>query len=631
MNIYSLKKVNNGVIKLWKRVDIVGFKRHYGLDNKVSRIVGFTPDYKGFRPSKPVLSHNYFTEFYRDRFKHINKTFPDLVEPLQKSILSERIVFSGGYDSSTNHLSAILTPNPSKYDEKQILDVLEKGAFKWFNSPIVEFDDPEEMIYTTNFNKKSSPGHYTGKLIGKNKGTTNLYSVNTAIEIFKDIKQKPHKNWYLWELLGREKDIKIEHSLKDYSSYGIYNNLPDASTRVVLSADKPAAHLLCWFAQKLSSCLMRYNNKFDIKEKFSYKKYEKYYYNRERYDFWVDADWSNFDANVDTPFIKIAGAILLGSFSFTTKENLRISYFIIESIITKYILIPPGIVVECTKGVPSGHPFTTLINCYINIIYWSIIGYEIYGDNYVDNMELTVYGDDALVWFKSHPRIWEIDKICENNNIKSDPIVPKLTFTRTYENEQNSPDFLKRVFDPVRVFWNHKKRFDRILYQTSKRDINDQILLIISFIETAPFDKQFNLLSMEFFGFCRHKYSHLINYDVMNQMNNIQESINKIELTYLPEPKNNMSGYNLEKGLLTRGEKYLEKIDKPIRVIRKDHLLMSYALSKSISYLNKNKDFLIKAYEYGLKLPFATFHNEFNIEVPLDKINRLLRKWAVPP
>jgi hypothetical protein len=139
---------------------------------------------------------------------------------------------------------------------------------------------------------------------------------------------------------------------------------------------------------------------------------------------------------------------------------------------------------------PSGHPFTTTINCIINTIYWCIIGYKIYGDNYADNMDFEVYGDDSVVYLKKHKNIYRIDEIVKEIGLKSDPLLDNLRICGFQYDESEEIDFLKRRLNDDVIKWNHKKILDRILYQTKNRNINDQIELLYNYYITCPNDEQ---------------------------------------------------------------------------------------------------------------------------------------------
>lgn len=543
MSIYNLVNIGNSVYKLHKRVNLQQFKDYFFLnENSKSKIVGFTPDYIGINPAKPVVKFNYFNEFCVNNIQQIKNKYNNLYKSLIKVLNKPRISYNGGYDSSSLHLRVIFSENPTKYKRDEILNILQKSNFKWFNSPVVQFINKEELLWATGYNPKSKPGHYTSKLFKNTKRGQSIHaSLHAAIKLYEMVRHQPFRNYYLWEILGREKDIKIN---------GI-NKAQHVSARVVLSTEETATLLQCHFAQKITKALSTADNKFDIEGQFDYKKSQKYYENRFHYDYYVDADWKGFDSNVEGVFIEVALAILLCELASQDKFHMRISFYIIQSVLVKYIAVPPGIVVECQKGVPSGSPFTTISNCYINIVYWCLIGYNIYGDNYADNMELTVYGDDAIVWFKEHPNLYKIDTYIKEIGIKSEPIFEKLYPTKLFSKLTEEPDFLKRHFNSFEIYWNPIKRFEKIIYQSKNRTINEQILQILGYQETSPFDKEFNNLVEFYLQELLFKYGNKIDNEIITKIKNNKETVENLEKNFIFDPNINKhnEGYHKEMSL----------------------------------------------------------------------------------
>lgn len=458
------------------------FKEFFNIKN-TNKIVGFTPDYCGYVPSKPVNFLNIFVEVFQDNLNEIKFKFPRIYINLINSLKEFREVFSGSYDSNSGHLSEFLQDNSSKIKASEIIQKF--SSCKWLPSPKLDFSDFKESKNYINYNPDSDPGHYTSKLLGyKNKGGTINVAFPLAEKKFDLIRKIPIDNYCLWDILAREKDIK--HSSADNKRI---------STRVVLNTEHHEVILLSFFFQKLMKSISSFYKKdtrFNIAGEYNGDKALKLFNKVSNYDFYLDADWSFFDASIDTEFLKAAGCIMFSN-SFNSKEDMRMLYHVISSFVKKYIIVPPGIVVELNRGNPSGHPGVTAVNCYVNLIRWAMIGFEIYGKNFQDYMDVEVYGDDAVVMFKDNPKLFKIDKIIKELGFKSDNLLPKLTNTDYYniKNDQ-TPDFLKRRLYNCELCWNNDKLFDKLIYQSKKRSLYDQIDLICNFVKTAPGDLEFN-------------------------------------------------------------------------------------------------------------------------------------------
>jgi hypothetical protein len=465
----------------FKYTNIDGFKKHFGI-NKTNRIVGYTPDYVGTTPSKIVLNDNVFTKFIINEKELIkNECSKEFYNDLIKSASDTRIVYSTGYTSVHSHLKEFLKDDTSDIKAESILQFLRNTDNKWIYSPKVDFYDSKELDYMIRVNLNADSGHYTSKLVNEKKGNTNLISRVVAKKLYSQIKRIPIKNFYLWKLLGREKDVKLTTFKKD-------NQEVDCGSRAIMSTEDPMCTLLMWFAQKIQVGLANENNKtFSVDGEYDVSKARRLYESESDFDFKLEADWTFYDSNVNSEMIKAASILMLSGLP-NDKLHDRIRYTITKSILTKYLVIPPGIVIELNRGVPSGHPFTTLINCTVNTIYWSMIGNEIYGENYQDFMKIEVYGDDSYVLFKNHKNLNKIDEIISGLGLKSEKLLPELKLCRFDYKKDELPDFLKRRYYENKLLWNHKKLIDKILYQSKRRSLNDQIDLLLSYYNTAPFD-----------------------------------------------------------------------------------------------------------------------------------------------
>jgi hypothetical protein len=499
--------------------------------NMTNRVVGFLPFHIGFRKSSPVNFNNIFNKLFIENSKYIEENFPLINETIIKCATNYREVYSGSPDSNTNHLKDFLSDNTEKViSTEEMLRIVMLGDF--IQVPSVNYSNPYEMIYCTNFNSKSTNGIMTSRIVNsQSKGYSIDMCTKIAIDKYRIIREKPFKNFCLWELLSREKDFDI--SKKD--------NLKKLSTRVVMSTEHHETILLSWIISKfMDSYKLGTSNgngrrSFEIDGEFDGTKAHLIKTRLSNYDYYLDADWSAFDSTITTQELELCGAIMFSE-SVTKREDLRLFFHVISSFCTKYIAIPPGIVVELNKGNPSGHPGVTAVNCFVNLIRWSLIGYKIYGDNYSSMMDILVYGDDAIIGFKENPNLWKIDSIIKELNYKSDPLAEKLypvPLMGAFIDE--GPDFLKRRFGGVSISWNLKKIFDKIIYQSKVRTIDEQIDLLINYAETGPGIIEFN----NFVKFIINKY--LDSYDVDIDKDKIINRLNSLdEYRFIIKKNNNL-------------------------------------------------------------------------------------------
>jgi len=492
--IYKTRREKNNIYKYGKSCRLSEFKQYFGI-NKTNRVVGITPDYVGSRPSKIVRCRNFFTDHFLKRHNYLlSDNFSDVFkQDIRSSISESRIVLSGGYDSCDEHLKAIFKDNREdcQFDINEYFKNIEKwGITSWFETPEVSFYDKKELLYNIRVNEEANPGHYTSQLISKVKSETTFVARSVAAKIYELLKKQPVKNTYLWTLSKREKDIKV------------CGNDEAVSTRVVLFCEDPMTTLLMWFSQKILTGLNSCKNKFNISGDYTYAKAEKIYSRSKDYDWYIDTDWKLFDSNQDTKFIE--AALLLCTSGFPDDflhKNIR--NLIIQSSVTKYVALPPGVVVELNRANASGHPFTTLLNCNVNVIYWTLILNKIYGDNFKEFSDIEVYGDDGLIFFKDHPNLSKIDEIISEVGLSSESLSGRFVPTNMSCESNAKPDFLKRRFSSSGISWNLKKMFDRLFYQVRKRNVTDQLELLRSYVLTSSFNEDVHKYAVDFYEFLK--------------------------------------------------------------------------------------------------------------------------------
>jgi len=244
----------------------------------------------------------------------------------------------------------------------------------------------------------------------------------------------------------------------------------------------------------------------------------------------------------------------------------NLTYTLISSVVTKFIVLPPGVVVELNRAQPSGHPTGTLINCNVNLIYWCLIGYKIYGDNYGDMMRVEVYGDDTRAYFKNHKNLINIDDYIRECGLKSEPVINNLIPTKVLYDDDKDIDFLKRRFNLNGIRWNHKKLFDKVLYQSKNRDFNQQVSLLTSYFMSLSTDDDVATMCNHFSKWIVNKHSDKIDDEVADTLEAVKSKLDERLL-----PQNQMCLYNYKAYIL---DEYIKKIN-----------LLSYSVHRYKKYM----------------------------------------------
>lgn len=482
-NVFRLKIINGVCYKQFKKTDLDGFKLALNIDGTTSRVVGYTPWHVGIRPSSPVTAKNFISEATYNNFDDIKQRFPELASALGNVLSNYRGVYLGSYDSNSKHLAEHFKHQPLSMSRDSMFRIA--VASGWFYAPSLSFKDFREVYYTVNFNPHASPGPLTSVLSPfANKGAHIEDSLLMAKIMFDLYNSYPLDNYNLWSIQSREKDFKIDYAEDD-----------EPSTRVVMCTEMYVTILHSWVMQKLQKALDYSTGQFFLGGEYTGDKatlvYDKF--KDSDLDYIIDVDWQVFDATQTEDEMLVVLSLVLSD-SWQVPEDMRFIYSVVSSMIRKFYIVPPGVVVETVNGLPSGHPGVTIVNCLVNILRWACIGYRIYGPSFRSKMAIVVYGDDGLIAFKDHPRLWDVDQIIADLGYKADPIGDNfypLSMFGVYEHE--GPDFLKRRFTYTKgLAWNREKMLRKIYYQSKNRNLSEQFQLLADFPTTAPCDESMN-------------------------------------------------------------------------------------------------------------------------------------------
>lgn len=613
--IYSLRRSNGSIYMYRKTVNLDGFKNFYNL-GKTTNIEGFTPDYVGFRKSYPVNFENIFI----DRFGHLYDIACKFgfKKGLISSAATFRQVWAGSPDSNTGHLRQFFRPNNINIPKAETIIEIVKNC-PWFNYSPIDVSDPREINYITNFNPKAHPGHYFSIISGGvNKGYTSRVAYELAQAHYHFIRKVPVRNYALWDIFSREKDIKTESD-------------KEPSTRVVLNCEFHVTLLYSWVHQKWAYA-NDYGMNWAIAGDFNNKKANYILKDIDKYDYVINPDDTFFDASNDTELIKAAGVLMFHN-SVIDDETERFFYHIISSTLTKHIVIPPGVVVRCDRGNPSGHPGVTNFNCVLNVLRWSLVLREVYGNDWWNHSRVIVYGDDTYIMLKHHDNLDKLQEIREKFGFIGDnPLEMMYPTSFVRSNVGNDcPDFLKRHVSYLGVSWNTTKIFDKLLYQSRKRTIAEQLELLLNFRNTAPCDENFNAFVNEFTNNAINYYDKRINATdkerLVKLLNLPVEPLKFMPLTYFDNP---LEFFDKERTILTESGAYYDRSEE----VAQDFNLWKtiYYLTSNLQILNGFKKIFLNNHEkvrWFLIDEHPNYNNHLNY---IDKLSYLnpLRKF-IPP
>jgi hypothetical protein len=152
---------------------------------------------------------------------------------------------------------------------------------------------------------------------------------------------------------------------------------------------------------------------------------------------------------------------------------------ICSSLVFKFIILHKGIVFRLSKGLPSGHPLTSIIGSIVNWLVWSALIAKVYQPTDRKNIKLMCQGDDTILKLPPDQRVFTLIEHAKNCGLTiknpDDCIGTGITthnnlgakFLKKYFNEDYMPvwgldDILENIVSPNRKIRGIRQEEERI-------------------------------------------------------------------------------------------------------------------------------------------------------------------------
>lgn len=390
-------------------------------------------------------------------------------QKLIPNIDQNRIMVSGSDSTLLNVLNTMATDNESKFTISEMSNAVKKRIHK-INLP--NCGDLEPLsIKRSRINPDSSSGIVSTLLAGRTRELSLGFSYRIANMLFRKIKRGFLPCINFWKMSTRAKQAKLSWELTDLKSrpVAMCDSVLSMITGVAVQAITDKLVMLPINELFIGRTLSRTEVRWIVEEFGKDEEYKFMYYS---------PDWSGFDSNVYNDAQIVAMSLLASCFRPTTGSKNYFGYTL-TSLIIKYIVLNPGVIYKIDKGIPSGHPFTSLIGTMVNWVIWTTIF-----DKYcsldtncnLDDFGVIVSGDDSTLKVPKNINESLLWDVIQSSGLKCDPIIGTST-ALVSNHEHKGAHLLRRHFTSYfSTFWDLEYLTKRLMYHEEKRwDIYDSI------------------------------------------------------------------------------------------------------------------------------------------------------------
>lgn len=457
------------------------------------KLVGCVPNYVGYYPSQAITPNIKFISWLRQS-KYLHDDFL-----LENHFRVNRVHLTAGFDTMLPILKEYAKPTTSNLTVDDYLRVLSEEGFPWLQLPKMKFPSDSSALGKVLIKKDSDSGFYTSMFFGKTKSGSALPTLRAAEHIFNTLKTKEFPYQGLWALYGRSKICKLEVDHTD-----------PLSTRAVWVPEHVISMLGCLVVQEFTAELQMFSkNCVFIGKNFSSREMRWLNDLDDFADFKARCDWKHFDSDVSSEEILAALTIIQSCYG-DDPHTIRYFHLMYRTLLDKNLVLPPGLVYKFSKGLPSGHPFTSLVGTLVNYMRWVMILQKLYGKGQVSaHSEAVFSGDDTLMWLKWHDNLFKLDSIIAetNKDWKSDSVVETLFPAKSTDYELQ-PHFLKRsAYEGGVIGWSTLSVLKSFSWpKESNFTLRAQINWFYNMVVTAPGNTFVNHILYEYLQWRIHEH-----------------------------------------------------------------------------------------------------------------------------
>lgn len=440
-------------------------------ENSVCKFVGYLKTRVGSAKLKYWDSNFHIEDYLKESTEHERNYV--------RSLFTDKAMISGGFGAIYENLRQMAEDNEDKFTYEDMCYAatqrIDKIALPYMGK-IKSYS-----LNKVRVNPDAFSGHVSSLCAGRTRRASNDFSNIVSSRMLKKIFKKRINSMDVWRFGAKPKAAKLCSENKILKA------------RPIALCDDVVVKLGSFTSQRIT-------------EKIKYTKYSELFIGKplSRQDmewivetlnrddvFFACPDWSQYDNYIYEEVLVIACGIISQCYDEET-ANSNYFHYITSSIVDKHIVADPGVVYKLMKGLPSGHPFTSLVNTVANWVLWSTIFYKCSQESGLaldDRWRCICSGDDTLISFPMNLDTQLINKYARLSGMKLDDINDAIRPLFTDESI-NGVHFLRRQFHKFGgTCWDDEYIFDRLRYVDNAKENKPQIYERVSnYLLTANAD-----------------------------------------------------------------------------------------------------------------------------------------------
>jgi hypothetical protein len=442
----------------------------------LGRYQGGIPMHKG----KTVRNSLPFAHFIRATGLKINKI---------------QVTLPGSFKYSSANLNKMVEPNKTKlsYDDL-LMGLKNRGKFDLCLPDMSDHVFDSNDIFNVKVNKKAYNGIQTSKMFGPKMKDSIRWTMPISKRIVDDcIVKKLRPDVSLWAVGGKAKRIDLSPEQDKFQRTRVILQSEDSLKLIGLMLLQPFTDR---FKRLPPGALMIGHSIEDGK----YLDFQNYFINDDENLGCIDCDWSQFDNHVYEELIVSAFGVIRACFPIGVEYD---NYFLYQagSMIFKHIVMPGSkLIYRIDKGLPTGHPYTSMVGSIINWLLWSTGMSKTIPEEYLHLTRIKSLGDDTIVQiphkylsdFESFMR-FKTGMSCDQFRHRCGPLSSNLRGA--------SKTFLRKEYNNGFPVWHYDSLFDNLLYPTSVYNLTDERQRIKMLMYTAPFEGEATSLLTSYYEF----------------------------------------------------------------------------------------------------------------------------------